>query len=65
MEGCPGMGSLKQVSVGMRDVWAVDSFGKIVVRRDVTDAVPEGSHWIILGNDAPGWNLSVSIYQSV
>lgn len=54
VESTPGMGSLKQLSVGIRDVWAVDSYGKIAVRRDVTAAMPEGNHWLVLGSDAPG-----------
>lgn len=41
---------LKQISVGIAGIWAIDSQGQLLVRREVCDSFPEGSHWQILQN---------------
>lgn len=41
---------LKQISVGPIGIWAIDSQGQMLVRREVCDSFPEGSHWQILQN---------------
>lgn len=41
---------LKQISVGSFSVWAIDGQGQLLVRREICDAFPEGSHWQILQN---------------
>ncbi|KAL0272686.1 UNVERIFIED_CONTAM: hypothetical protein PYX00_005559 [Menopon gallinae] len=37
--------TLKQISVGAAGVWALDSNGRLSVRREETGAFPEGTHW--------------------
>lgn len=44
---------LRQISVGSVGIWAIDSHGQFLVRREVCGAFPEGSHWQILPNDPP------------
>lgn len=41
---------LKQISVGQLGIWTVDGQGQLLVRREVCDAFPEGSHWQVLQN---------------
>lgn len=41
---------LKQISVGSLGIWTIDSQGQLLVRREVCDAFPEGSHWQVLQN---------------
>lgn len=41
---------MKQISVGLAGIWAIDSQGQLLVRREVCDSFPEGSHWQILQN---------------
>lgn len=41
---------LKEVAVGGLGIWAIDSQGQFLVRREVCDSFPDGSHWQILAN---------------
>lgn len=42
----PSGAQLKQISVGYDVVWALDTMGRLSVRRDVQSNVfPEGTHW--------------------
>jgi hypothetical protein len=43
----PPMGAqLKQISVGLDVVWALDTMGRLSVRREIQSNVfPEGTHW--------------------
>lgn len=41
---------LKQISVGSVGIWAIDSHGQFLVRREVCGTFPEGSHWQVLPN---------------
>lgn len=41
---------LKQLSVGSLGIWSIDSQGQLLVRREVCDSFPEGSHWQLLQN---------------
>lgn len=45
VEPPPGA-QLKQISVGHNVVWALDTIGRLSVRRDIQSNVfPEGTHW--------------------
>lgn len=47
----PPKGShLKQIAVGTIGIWAVDGQGQMVVRREVGQSFPEGTHWQVLPN---------------
>lgn len=47
----PPKGShLKQISVGSIGIWAIDGQGQIVVRRELGNSFPEGTHWQVLPN---------------
>lgn len=50
IEDAPKGTVLKQISVGALGIWAIDSQGQILVRREVCDSFPEGSHWQVLQN---------------
>lgn len=50
IEDAPKGVTLKQISVGPMGIWAIDSQGQCLVRREVCDSFPEGSHWHILQN---------------
>lgn len=50
IEDAPKGITLKQISVGLAGIWAIDSQGQLLVRREVCDSFPEGSHWQILQN---------------
>lgn len=50
IDDAPKNTTLKQISVGAIGIWAVDSQGQFLVRREVCDSFPEGSHWQVLPN---------------
>lgn len=50
IDDAPKGTALKQISVGSFSVWAIDGQGQLLVRREICDAFPEGSHWQILPN---------------
>lgn len=52
IESPPGS-QLKQISVGNNTVWALDSNGRLYVRKEMTKVFLEGSHWQIILNDPP------------
>lgn len=50
IEDAPKGTMLKQISIGTIGIWAIDSQNQLLVRREVCDSFPEGSHWQILQN---------------
>lgn len=52
----PSHGQLKQISVSLIGVWAVDHSGRLHVRREVTATFPEGTYWQTISPDP--WVLS-------
>lgn len=40
---------LKQISIGSLGIWAIDGQGQVLVRQEVCDSFPCGSHWKVLG----------------
>lgn len=42
--------AFKQISVGLQGIWALDSTGRLAVRKELTKTFPEGTHWQILPN---------------
>lgn len=49
VENPPGV-KFKQICAGEGGVWALDTTGKVAVRREITATFPEGSHWYMLVN---------------
>lgn len=48
----------KHISVGSLGVWALDTSGRLGVRREISSAHPEGTHWQLIPNvvnDAPNF----------
>lgn len=42
----PAGAHLKQISVGKNEVWALDTIGRLHIRRDVqVNVFPEGTYW--------------------
>lgn len=41
---------LKDISVGALGIWSIDSQGQLLIRREVCDSFPDGSHWQLLAN---------------
>lgn len=41
----PNGTQLMQISVGRVGVWAIDTSGRLHVRKEVTSVFPEGTHW--------------------
>lgn len=37
--------TLRTISVGALGIWSIDSQGQMLVRREICDSFPEGSHW--------------------
>lgn len=35
----------KQISIGAAGCWAIDQFGKLFSRKEITSVFPEGTHW--------------------
>lgn len=35
----------KQISIGKGGCWAIDQFGKLYTRKEMTTVFPEGTHW--------------------
>lgn len=50
IEDAPKGTNLKQISVGPIGIWSIDSQGQMMVRREVCDSFPEGSHWQLMQN---------------
>lgn len=46
----PKGSTLKQISSGASNIWALDTKGQLIVRREVSESFPNGSHWQILQN---------------
>uniref|UniRef100_A0A182YKR0 Uncharacterized protein n=1 Tax=Anopheles stephensi TaxID=30069 RepID=A0A182YKR0_ANOST len=46
----PGGVSFKQISVGTCGIWALDTVGRLSVRKEINGTFPEGSHWQLLPN---------------
>lgn len=44
---------LKQISVNSAGIWAVDTLGRINVRKEVKSTFPEGTHWQNIVVDPP------------
>ncbi|XP_066251035.1 tectonin beta-propeller repeat-containing protein isoform X2 [Euwallacea similis] len=42
---------LKQISVNSAGIWAVDTLGRLNVRKEVTSTFPEGTHWQTISAD--------------
>lgn len=49
----PNGGQLKQISVNIMGVWAVDNKGQLHVRKEITATFPEGTHWQTIAADPP------------
>ncbi|XP_050309364.1 tectonin beta-propeller repeat-containing protein isoform X2 [Anthonomus grandis grandis] len=47
---------LKQISVNAAGIWAVDTLGRLNVRKEVTSTFPEGTHWQNIVADPPVLN---------
>lgn len=60
VEPPPGA-QLRLVAAGDAAVWALDSTGRLCVRREITAAFPEGSHWQLLPNDPPSTGMYYKI----
>ena len=46
----PGGVSFKQISAGKCGIWALDTVGRLSVRKEINGTFPEGSHWQLLPN---------------
>ncbi|XP_066141762.1 tectonin beta-propeller repeat-containing protein isoform X2 [Euwallacea fornicatus] len=44
---------LKQISVNSAGIWAVDTLGRLNVRKEITSTLPEGTHWQTISADPP------------
>lgn len=49
----PNGEQLKQISVNVIGVWAVDHRGQLHVRKEITSVFPEGTHWQTIVADPP------------
>ncbi|XP_076270197.1 tectonin beta-propeller repeat-containing peroxin 23 isoform X2 [Rhynchophorus ferrugineus] len=44
---------LRQISVNAAGIWAIDTLGRLNVRKEVTATFPEGTHWQTISPDPP------------
>ncbi|XP_019761431.1 tectonin beta-propeller repeat-containing protein isoform X1 [Dendroctonus ponderosae] len=54
----PGGAQLKQIAVNAVGIWAVDTLGRLNVRKEVTSMFPEGTHWQSIVADPPVLNAA-------
>ncbi|CAH0558227.1 unnamed protein product [Brassicogethes aeneus] len=54
----PGGGQLRQISADVIGVWALDLQGRLHVRKEISKAFPEGTHWQLIDVDPPVLNAA-------
>lgn len=47
----PNGAQLKKISVGSVGIWALDTNGRLYVRKEITNVFPEGTHWQYISID--------------